>query len=152
ERDERPGRGQRKEPVLVERQFLTSSPEFVQIRRKPVRIFLLHDIQSFASAWAGEPVGANTAPARHHRGAHQSVVKRGRYHRGFPIPRGAGNDELSLVDGAIRFQVVGNPGGAPCPTGEDPPIVAGVGGIKARISECPTTVWIAQSGVLSAIV
>ena len=107
--------------------------------------------QRLASARTGETIRANAAPARHHRSAHQAIVKRRRNHGGLPIPRGAGNDELGLVDGA-SFRGSRRPGRRPMPSRrESPSRSRGRREINAYCKR-PTAVGIAQRRVLSAVV
>lgn len=152
ERDEWARRGKSQEPVLVERQLLALSPELVQMGGKPVRVLLLHDVQRLASARTGKTVSADAPAARNDRSAHQAIVESRRDHGRLAVAGRACDDQLVLVDGGIRFQIIGNTRCAPCPARQDAPVISRIGGEKARGAERPAAILITQRCVLRAVV
>jgi len=98
ESDKIPWRGEREEPVFIERQFLAMAPELVQVLREP----------AFAAALATKAIGPDAASAGDNWRAHQAVVERRGNHSGFTKPRGPGDDELGLIDGGVFLMIVGH--------------------------------------------
>ncbi len=106
QRNERPGGGKSQEPMLVKRELFPLSPKLVQVRREPIGIFFLHDVQGFTLAGAGETIGADAAAAGHNRRAQEPRVKRRCNHRGFSIARGTGDDDFCIINCGIGCKII----------------------------------------------
>src|ERR1700733_14453915 len=101
--------------MFIEGQLFTLSPEFMEVGRKPVGIFLFHDVERFTSTGTGKAVRSDSAAASDYRRSHQAFIEGRRNHGGLPVTGGAGDNHFPFIDGGIFFDIVGDSRSAPCP-------------------------------------
>ena len=153
ERDPRTRRGERGEPMRVERQFVLLAPELVEIRRKLIAVFAHHHREPLASAAAITTKSIRRrAEPRARTGRHQrdAIVEGPGDHRGLTDARRSRDDEFGLVHHRVVLEVIDDPHRAPGPAAEDAPVVTGIRGEKARGAKRKTAVRHPQRRVLGA--
>ena len=132
-RNPRTRRGQRDEPVCIERQLLHLAGELRESRHEVVAIFPRHVLDAFLAA-ATRPAKTIRARARaartSGRAERNALVKRGRHHREFAEPRMAERDDFIFVHERLRLQIIHHARKSPRPAEQHAPIVAGIRGIK----------------------